>query len=195
MVTAAYAPAAATVAIARPIPVAVEAAATAAACGGYTTAHSATDYGYAQRQQETPPPPPLATTQNYQDSYTYVRATAPAVAYDSKQYYQQPTATAAAVAATDQPRPSVAEIYYQTVPKAGYSRVYCNSVYSSPANSTSDSHKTSHTKRGYRYILLLSCVLHCTARSSFDYCDAILYSECYLQYHSSYLFWYILFRL
>lgn len=51
---------------------------------------------------------------NLQDSYSYVRSTAPAVAYDSKQYYQQPTATAAAVAAAAQPQPSVAESYYQT---------------------------------------------------------------------------------
>uniref|UniRef100_A0A803YLQ1 Zinc finger RNA-binding protein n=1 Tax=Meleagris gallopavo TaxID=9103 RepID=A0A803YLQ1_MELGA len=107
-VTAAYAPAAATVAVARPAPVAVAAAATAAAYGGYPTAHTATDYGYTQRQQE--------------DSYSYVRSTAPAVAYDSKQYYQQPTATAAAVAAAAQPQPSVAESYYQTAPKAGYSQ-------------------------------------------------------------------------
>ncbi|KAF7244016.1 Zinc finger RNA-binding protein [Varanus komodoensis] len=115
-VTAAYAPAAATVAVARPAPVAVAAAATAAAYGGYPTAHTATDYGYTQRQQEAPPPPPPVTTQNYQDSYSYVRSTAPAVAYDSKQYYQQPTATAAAVAAAAQPQPSVAESYYQTGP-------------------------------------------------------------------------------
>ncbi|XP_027293245.1 zinc finger RNA-binding protein isoform X2 [Cricetulus griseus] len=121
-VTAAYPPAAATVAVARPAPVAVAAAATAAAYGGYPTAHTATDYGYTQRQQEAPPPPPPATTQNYQDSYSYVRSTAPAVAYDSKQYYQQPTATAAAVAAAAQPQPSVAETYYQTAPKAGYSQ-------------------------------------------------------------------------
>ncbi|KAG9488379.1 hypothetical protein GDO78_007930 [Eleutherodactylus coqui] len=120
-VTAAYAPAAATVAVARPAPVAVAAAATAAAYGGYPTAHTATDYGYTQRQQEAPPPPPPVTTQNYQDSYSYVRSTAPAVAYDSKQYYQQPTATAVAAAA--QPQPSVAESYYQTVaPKAAYSQ-------------------------------------------------------------------------
>lgn len=46
------------------------------------------------------------------DTYSYVRSTAPAVAYDSKQYYQQPTATAAVAAA--QPQPSVAESYYQT---------------------------------------------------------------------------------
>ncbi|KAM4049914.1 zinc finger RNA-binding protein isoform 2-T2 [Anomaloglossus baeobatrachus] len=130
-VTAAYAPAAATVAVARPAPVAVAAAATAAAYGGYPTAHTATDYGYTQRQQEAPPPPPPVTTQNYQDTYSYVRSTAPAVAYDSKQYYQQPTATAAAVAAAAQPQPSVAESYYQTAPfalslpvapKAGYSQ-------------------------------------------------------------------------
>ncbi|XP_055553965.1 zinc finger RNA-binding protein isoform X4 [Falco biarmicus] len=113
-VTAAYAPAAATVAVARPAPVAVAASATAAAYGGYPTSHTATDYGYTQRQQEAPPPPPPVTTQNYQDSYSYVRSTAPAVAYDSKQYYQQPTATAAAVAAAAQPQPSVAESYYQT---------------------------------------------------------------------------------
>ncbi|NXH05768.1 ZFR protein, partial [Loxia leucoptera] len=56
------------------------------------------------------------------DSYSYVRSTAPAVAYDSKQYYQQPTATAAAVAAAAQPQPSVAESYYQTAPKGGYSQ-------------------------------------------------------------------------
>ncbi|XP_068107355.1 zinc finger RNA-binding protein isoform X2 [Hyperolius riggenbachi] len=122
-VTAAYAPAAATVAVARPAPVAVAAAATAAAYGGYPTAHTATDYGYTQRQQEAPPPPPPVTTQNYQDSYSYVRSTAPAVAYDSKTYYQQPTATAAAVAAAAQPQQSVAESYYQTVaPKAAYSQ-------------------------------------------------------------------------
>lgn len=121
-VTAAYAPAAATVAVARPTSVAVAAAANAAAYGGYPTAHTATDYGYTQRQ-EAPPPPPPVTTQNYQDSYSYVRSTAPAVAYDGKQYYQQPTATAAAVAAAAQPQPSVAESYYQTVaPKAAYSQ-------------------------------------------------------------------------
>ncbi|MBN3301075.1 ZFR protein, partial [Amia calva] len=120
-VTAAYAPAAATVAVARPAPVAVAAAATAAAYGGYQPAHAATDYAYAQRQQEAPPPPPPVTSQNYQDSYSYVRSTAPAVAYDSKQYYQQPTATAA-VAAAAQPQPTVADSYYHTAPKAGYSQ-------------------------------------------------------------------------
>lgn len=41
-----------------------------------------------------------------------MRSTAPAVAYDSKQYYQQPTATAAV--ATAQPQPSVADSYYQS---------------------------------------------------------------------------------
>ncbi|XP_043941304.1 zinc finger RNA-binding protein [Protopterus annectens] len=61
------------------------------------------------------------------DTYSYVRSTAPAVAYDSKQYYQQPTATAAAVAAAAaaaaaQPQPAVAESYYQTASKAGYSQ-------------------------------------------------------------------------
>ncbi|XP_069483183.1 zinc finger RNA-binding protein isoform X2 [Ambystoma mexicanum] len=118
-VTAAYAPAAATVAVARPAPVAVAAAASAA-YGGYPATHTAADYGYTQRQ-EVPPPPPPVTTQNYQDTYSYVRSTAPAVAYDSKQYYQQPTATAAAVVAQSQP--SVAESYYQTVaPKAAYSQ-------------------------------------------------------------------------
>uniref|UniRef100_A0A667YAU9 Zinc finger RNA-binding protein n=1 Tax=Myripristis murdjan TaxID=586833 RepID=A0A667YAU9_9TELE len=111
-VAAAYAPTAATVAVARPAPVAVAAAATAAAYGGYQPTHAATDYGYAQRQPEVPPPPPPVTSQNYQDSYSYVRSTAPAVAYDSKQYYQQPTATAAVAAA--QPQPTVAESYYQT---------------------------------------------------------------------------------
>uniref|UniRef100_A0A4W6G6A6 Zinc finger RNA-binding protein n=1 Tax=Lates calcarifer TaxID=8187 RepID=A0A4W6G6A6_LATCA len=110
-VAAAYAPTAATVAVARPAPVAV-AAATAAAYGGYQPTHAATDYGYPQRQPEVPPPPPPVTSQNYQDSYSYVRSTAPAVAYDSKQYYQQPTATAAVAAA--QPQPSVADSYYQT---------------------------------------------------------------------------------
>lgn len=57
-----------------------------------------------------------------QDSYSYVRSSAPAVAYDSKQYYQQPTATAAVVAAAAQPQPTVAETYYQTAPKTGYSQ-------------------------------------------------------------------------
>lgn len=47
-----------------------------------------------------------------QDSYSYVRSTASAVGYDSKQYYQQPTATAAVAAA--QPQPSVADSYYQS---------------------------------------------------------------------------------
>ncbi|KAM6930817.1 zinc finger RNA-binding protein [Xenentodon cancila] len=118
-VAAAYAPTAATVAVARPAPVAV-AAATAAAYGGYQPTHAATDYTYPQRQPEVPPPPPPVTSQNYQDSYSYVRSTAPAVAYDSKQYYQQPTATAAVAAA--QPQPSVADSYYQTAPKTGYSQ-------------------------------------------------------------------------
>ncbi|XP_072244694.1 zinc finger RNA-binding protein isoform X2 [Leuresthes tenuis] len=118
-VAAAYAPTAATVAVARPAPVAV-AAATAAAYGGYQPTHPTTDYGYPQRQAEIPPPPPPVTSQNYQDSYSYVRSTAPAVAYDSKQYYQQPTATAAVAAA--QPQPSVADSYYQTAPKTGYSQ-------------------------------------------------------------------------
>uniref|UniRef100_A0A4W4HHK9 Zinc finger RNA-binding protein n=1 Tax=Electrophorus electricus TaxID=8005 RepID=A0A4W4HHK9_ELEEL len=121
-VAAAYAPTAATVAVARPAPVAVAAAATAAAYGGYQPAHAATDYGYAQRQPEVPPPPPPVTSQNYQDSYSYVRSSAPAVAYDSKQYYQQPTATAAVAAAAAQPQPTVAETYYQTAPKTGYSQ-------------------------------------------------------------------------
>uniref|UniRef100_A0A671LQC8 Zinc finger RNA-binding protein n=1 Tax=Sinocyclocheilus anshuiensis TaxID=1608454 RepID=A0A671LQC8_9TELE len=113
-VAAAYAPTAATVAVARPAPVAVAAAATAGAYGGYQSAHAATDYGYAQRQPEVPPPPPPVTSQNYQDSYSYVRSTAPAVAYDSKQYYQQPVATPAVAAAAAQPQPTVAESYYQT---------------------------------------------------------------------------------
>ncbi|KAJ8396593.1 hypothetical protein AAFF_G00016590 [Aldrovandia affinis] len=137
-VAAAYAPTAATVAVARPAPVAVAAAATAAAYGGYQPAHTAADYGYAQRQQEAPPPPPPVTTQNYQDSYSYVRSTAPAVAYDTKQYYQQATASAAVATAVAQPQPTVAESYYQTgtlnttwestwkkslqAPKTGYSQ-------------------------------------------------------------------------
>ncbi|XP_016368403.1 zinc finger RNA-binding protein-like isoform X3 [Sinocyclocheilus rhinocerous] len=121
-VAAAYAPTAATVAVARPAPVAVAAAATAGAYGGYQPAHAATDYGYAQRQPEIPPPPPPVTSQNYQDSYSYVRSTAPAVAYDSKQYYQQPVATPAVAAAAAQPQPTVAESYYQTAPKTGYSQ-------------------------------------------------------------------------
>ncbi|XP_064152772.1 zinc finger RNA-binding protein isoform X1 [Anguilla rostrata] len=128
-VAAAYAPTAATVAMARPAPVAY---------GGYQPAHAAADYGYAQRQPEVPPPPPPVTSQNYQDSYSFVRSTAPAVAYDSKQYYQQPTATAAVAAAAAQPQPTVAESYYQTgtlstswettwkktmqAPKVGYSQ-------------------------------------------------------------------------
>uniref|UniRef100_A0A8C2C482 Zinc finger RNA-binding protein n=1 Tax=Cyprinus carpio TaxID=7962 RepID=A0A8C2C482_CYPCA len=57
-----------------------------------------------------------------QDSYSYVRSTAPAVAYDSKQYYQQPAATPAVAAAAAQPQPTVAESYYQTAPKTGYSQ-------------------------------------------------------------------------
>ncbi|ROL51437.1 Zinc finger RNA-binding protein [Anabarilius grahami] len=121
-VAAAYAPTAATVAVARPAPVAVAAAATAAAYAGYQPAHAATDYGYAQRQPEVPPPPPPVTSQNYQDSYSYVRSTAPAVAYDSKQYYQQPVATPAVAAAAAQPQQTVAESYYQTAPKTGYSQ-------------------------------------------------------------------------
>lgn len=52
--------------MARPAPVAVAAAATAAAYGGYPTAHTAMDYSYTQRQQEAPPRPPPVTTQNYQ---------------------------------------------------------------------------------------------------------------------------------
>ncbi|KAI9543712.1 hypothetical protein NQZ68_008759 [Dissostichus eleginoides] len=118
-VAAAYAPSAATVAVARPAPVSVSAA-TAAAYGGYQPAHTAADYGYPQRQQDVPPPPPPVTSQNYQDTYSYVRSTAPAVTYDSKQYYQQATATAAVAAAQSQP--SVAESYYQTAPKVGYSQ-------------------------------------------------------------------------
>lgn len=51
-----------------------------------------------------------------------MRSSAPVVAYDSKQYYQQPTATAAVAAAAAQPQPTVAETYYQTAPKTGYSQ-------------------------------------------------------------------------
>ncbi|KTF79947.1 hypothetical protein cypCar_00049572, partial [Cyprinus carpio] len=57
-----------------------------------------------------------------QDSYSYVRSTAPAVAYDSKQYYQQPVVTPAVAAAAAQPQPTVAESYYQTAAKTGYSQ-------------------------------------------------------------------------
>lgn len=59
-----------------------------------------------------PAAPWILVTCLFQESYSYVRSTAPAVAYDSKQYYQQPTATAAVAAA--QPQPSVADSYYQT---------------------------------------------------------------------------------
>uniref|UniRef100_A0A8C7C853 Zinc finger RNA-binding protein n=1 Tax=Oncorhynchus kisutch TaxID=8019 RepID=A0A8C7C853_ONCKI len=112
-VAAAYAPTGATVAVARPAPVAVAAAATAAAYGGYQAAHATADYGYA-RQPDVPPPPPPVTSQNYQDSYSYVRSTAPAVTYDPKQYYQQPVASSAVAAAVAvQPQPT-AESYYQT---------------------------------------------------------------------------------
>uniref|UniRef100_A0A8L0DRA8 Zinc finger RNA-binding protein n=1 Tax=Oncorhynchus mykiss TaxID=8022 RepID=A0A8L0DRA8_ONCMY len=111
-VAAAYAPTGATVAVARPAPVAVAAAATAAAYGGYQAAHATADYGYA-RQPDVPPPPPPVTSQNYQDSYSYVRSTAPAVTYDPKQYYQQPVASSAVAAAVAvQPQPT-AESYYQ----------------------------------------------------------------------------------
>uniref|UniRef100_A0A8C6M7B8 Zinc finger RNA-binding protein n=1 Tax=Nothobranchius furzeri TaxID=105023 RepID=A0A8C6M7B8_NOTFU len=55
------------------------------------------------------------------ESYSYVRSTASAVGYDgTKQYYQQPTATAAVAAA--HPQPSVAESYYQTAPKPAYTQ-------------------------------------------------------------------------
>uniref|UniRef100_A0A8K9VFR3 Zinc finger RNA-binding protein n=1 Tax=Oncorhynchus mykiss TaxID=8022 RepID=A0A8K9VFR3_ONCMY len=117
-VAAAYAPTAATVAVARPAPVAVAAAATAAAYGGYQPAHATADYGYAQRQPDVPPPPPPVTSQNYQDSYSYVRSTAPAVTYDPKQYYQQPVASAAVAV---QPQPT-AESYYQTTSLAPYTQ-------------------------------------------------------------------------
>eukprot|EP00063_Salmo_salar_P053366 XP_014028201.1 PREDICTED: zinc finger RNA-binding protein-like isoform X4 [Salmo salar] len=134
-VAAAYAPTGATVAVARPAPVAVAAAATAAAYGGYQPAHATADYGYA-RQPDVPPPPPPVTSQNYQvgyqDSYSYVRSTAPAVTYDPKQYYQQPVASSAVAAAVAvQPQPT-AESYYQTwdatwkkslpAPKTGYTQ-------------------------------------------------------------------------
>ncbi|XP_029573964.1 zinc finger RNA-binding protein isoform X5 [Salmo trutta] len=134
-VAAAYAPTGAAVAVARPAPVAVAAAATAAAYGGYQPAHATADYGYA-RQPDVPPPPPPVTSQNYQvgyqDSYSYVRSTAPAVTYDPKQYYQQPVASSAVAAAVAvQPQPS-AESYYQTwdatwkkslpAPKTGYTQ-------------------------------------------------------------------------
>uniref|UniRef100_A0AAZ3QZ99 Zinc finger RNA-binding protein n=1 Tax=Oncorhynchus tshawytscha TaxID=74940 RepID=A0AAZ3QZ99_ONCTS len=103
-VAAAYAPTGATVAVARPAPVAVAAAATAAAYGGYQAAHATADYGYARQPD---------------DSYSYVRPTAPAVTYDPKQYYQQPVASSAVAAAVAvQPQPT-AESYYQTT---GYSQ-------------------------------------------------------------------------
>uniref|UniRef100_A0A673W1M8 Zinc finger RNA-binding protein n=1 Tax=Salmo trutta TaxID=8032 RepID=A0A673W1M8_SALTR len=117
-VAAAYAPTAATVAVARPAPVAVAAAATAAAYGGYQPAHATADYGYAQRQPDVPPPPPPVTSQNYQDSYSYVRSTAPAVTYDPKQYYQQPVASAAVAV---QPQPT-AESYYQAASLTPYTQ-------------------------------------------------------------------------
>uniref|UniRef100_A0A8C6M300 Zinc finger RNA-binding protein n=1 Tax=Nothobranchius furzeri TaxID=105023 RepID=A0A8C6M300_NOTFU len=64
------------------------------------------------------------------ESYSYVRSTASAVGYDgTKQYYQQPTATAAVAAA--HPQPSVAESYYQTGPS--YSE-YEAAVYSAASN-------------------------------------------------------------
>uniref|UniRef100_A0A8C8CZC4 Zinc finger RNA-binding protein n=1 Tax=Oncorhynchus tshawytscha TaxID=74940 RepID=A0A8C8CZC4_ONCTS len=119
-VAAAYAPTGATVAVARPAPVAVAAAATAAAYGGYQAAHATADYGYNYQV-------------GYQDSYSYVRPTAPAVTYDPKQYYQQPVASSAVAAAVAvQPQPT-AESYYQTflneclcfspsAPKTGYSQ-------------------------------------------------------------------------
>lgn len=62
-VAAAYAPAVATVAVARPAPL------SAAAYGGYQPAHATADFSYAQRQPEVPPPPPPVTTQNYQVNY------------------------------------------------------------------------------------------------------------------------------
>lgn len=47
-----------TVAVARPAPGAAVAAAATAAAMEATLLHTATDYGYTQRQQEAPPPPP-----------------------------------------------------------------------------------------------------------------------------------------
>uniref|UniRef100_A0A4W5KWY6 Zinc finger RNA binding protein n=1 Tax=Hucho hucho TaxID=62062 RepID=A0A4W5KWY6_9TELE len=117
-VAAAYAPTAGAVAVARPAPVAVAAAATAAAYGGYQPAHATADYGYAHRQPDVPPPPPPVTSQNYQDSYSYVRSSAPAVTYDPKQYYQQPVASAAVAV---QPQPT-AESYYQTASLTPYTQ-------------------------------------------------------------------------
>ncbi len=49
-----------------------------------------------------------------QDSYSYVRSTAPAVAYDSKQYYQQPVATPTVGRCRSPATTTVAESYYQT---------------------------------------------------------------------------------
>ncbi|KAF4074327.1 hypothetical protein AMELA_G00238230 [Ameiurus melas] len=87
----------------------------------YTHPTTVASYRISSHRPEVPPPTPV-TSQNYQDSYSYVRSSAPAVAYDSKQYYQQPIATAAVAAAAAQPQPTVAETYYQTAAKTGYSQ-------------------------------------------------------------------------
>ncbi|XP_069505514.1 zinc finger RNA-binding protein 2 isoform X2 [Ambystoma mexicanum] len=78
------------------------------AYGAYPT--HVVDYGYGTRQPE-PPPQPVTTT-NYQDTYSYGRAT-PATNYENKQYYQ-PVATQAAHTPTDS--------YYQTGSKGGYNQ-------------------------------------------------------------------------
>ncbi|XP_078280218.1 zinc finger RNA-binding protein-like isoform X3 [Rhinoraja longicauda] len=106
-VTAAYAPVPATQAV-RPV--------TSAAYGSYPTAHSVADYSYGQRQPEAAPQQTPATTQNYQDSYSYARSTATAPTYD-KQYYQQPVSAAA------QPQHTATDSYYQTIaPKTSFSQ-------------------------------------------------------------------------
>ncbi|XP_059847538.1 zinc finger RNA-binding protein-like isoform X3 [Hypanus sabinus] len=106
-VTAAYAPVPATQAV-RPV--------TSAAYGSYPTAHSVADYSYGQRQPESTPQQTPATTQNYQDNYSYARSTATAPTYD-KQYYQQPVSAAA------QPQHTATDSYYQTIaPKTSFSQ-------------------------------------------------------------------------
>ncbi|XP_072100443.1 zinc finger RNA-binding protein-like isoform X3 [Mobula birostris] len=106
-VTAAYAPVPATQAV-RPV--------TSATYGSYPAAHSVADYSYGQRQPESTPQQTPATTQNYQDNYSYARSTATAPTYD-KQYYQQPVSAAA------QPQHTATDSYYQTIaPKTSFSQ-------------------------------------------------------------------------
>ncbi|XP_062888323.1 zinc finger RNA-binding protein-like isoform X3 [Mobula hypostoma] len=106
-VTAAYAPVPATQAV-RPV--------TSATYGSYPAAHSVADYSYGQRQPESTPQQTPATTQNYQDNYSYARSTATAPTYD-KQYYQQ------SVSAAAQPQHTATDSYYQTIaPKTSFSQ-------------------------------------------------------------------------